>query len=218
VTAVLAQKQQRCSGGGAGGGSGSGSGGAGGLPDLTKLSPCALKCVTETVASAGCSGPTDTACICTEKFTNAASGCLMSQCETKDVLAALDLERTMCPDLGLPDLSSLNECSQGCILESMKASGCSGPLDKGCVCGAGYSIQAALCLLSDACGLGQVPKALKVEKDMCYVGSAGKCESQGVFKVLDLDCWIQRDKRSVEGHHKRRGTSVARAARHNMVF
>jgi hypothetical protein len=43
---------------------------------LTKLGPCALKCVIGAVVSLKCAGPADTKCICTETFTNAATKCL----------------------------------------------------------------------------------------------------------------------------------------------
>jgi len=114
---------------------------------LSKLSSCALQCILGQISSNKCAGPTDTSCICTAAFTNGASQCIMNNCPITDAIPALDLSRNMCPDLGLPDMSSMSSCGQECVLTSMKQAECAGPVDRPCICGVKFTAKSGICTL-----------------------------------------------------------------------
>jgi hypothetical protein len=112
-----------------------------------------------------------------------------------DAIPALDLSRTMCPDLGLPNMTPLTGCAQKCVLTSMKKAKCAGPVDRPCVCGGKFTAESGLCLLS--CGLKAVGPALKLQAGQCEQKGKGECNAQGLFKILYPKCWLKH--RSIDG-------------------
>ncbi|RSH80449.1 uncharacterized protein EHS24_009029 [Apiotrichum porosum] len=180
--------------------------------DLSTLSTCSLTCILGAISSQGCTGPTDTACICTEAFTNAAASCLTDSCTTADIIAALDLESSLCPDLGLPDLDSIGSCAQACVIDNIAAAGCSGPLDTDCLCGVKFELKASTCLIQK-CNLTDLAKTLTTEIKMCLPsGGLTKCTASGVFKLLEPSCWFSK-RDSAAAALQRRGTAAVKAAR-----
>ncbi|EJT47794.1 hypothetical protein A1Q1_03255 [Trichosporon asahii var. asahii CBS 2479] len=186
-------------------------GGTGGLPDISKLSPCALSCVLDTLGKAGCSGPTDTGCLCTEKFTNMASDCLQAKCQAADIVSSLNLQREMCPDLGLPDLGALPSCPLGCVLETLKKKECSGPLDKNCICKLNFSTSTMGCLMKK-CKFKGLKESLELQIDQCR-GSSDVCEATGIWRVTNIRCWFQKRGYYEEQILARRGTPAAHMLR-----
>lgn len=156
--------------------------------NLSKLSPCALQCVIGTVGTAKCASPLDTKCICTPNFTNLASACLAAKCPLSDAVPALAMQRTMCPDLGLPDLSTLSSCTQVCVIKTLGATHCSGPLDKDCICGMPFKLNVGGCLLG--CGLQDLAPALQMEIGICDPNTPGKCSATGLWRILQPQCWF----------------------------
>ena len=94
-----------------------------------------------------CTSPFDKKCICTEGFTNDATACLIAKCPPEDIPPALNLEREICPDLGLPNLDPLSPCAQKCVIKTLTGAACKGPLDKNCICGLNFGLRAVTCLI-----------------------------------------------------------------------
>ncbi|KAF8872897.1 hypothetical protein BD779DRAFT_1571408 [Infundibulicybe gibba] len=65
--------------------------------DTSGISPCIIQCVSQAAMSAGCTGPTDLQCVCTNTaFQTAAATCLTTTCTPADVTAAQALQATEC--------------------------------------------------------------------------------------------------------------------------
>lgn len=182
---------------------------------LSKLSSCALVCVLNTISSAGCSSPFDTNCICTAKFTNLASACLATSCSVIDAVPALNLQKEMCPNLGLPDLSKLSPCAQTCVIKTLTKAKCQGPLDNKCICGLPFEFEVGLCLLG--CGLGDLAPALQLQFGVCDPKpTKGQCTATGLWKILQPNCWFKvgtvktHAARSVSNSWTRRGPASVR--------
>ncbi|KAI5120827.1 hypothetical protein M0805_003222 [Coniferiporia weirii] len=63
----------------------------------TNIDDCTITCITSASTSAGCSGITDTACICTSAaFQSAAISCLQSTCPSSDLALAQALQASEC--------------------------------------------------------------------------------------------------------------------------
>lgn len=165
------------------------------MPDLSKLSSCALTCILGQITTNKCTGPTDTACICTASFTNGASACIAKSCPVLDSIPALDLSRSMCPDLGLPNLDNMSTCGQKCIINSIQKAKCAGPVDRPCICGLKFTADSGICLLG--CGLKAVGQGLELSASQCKQQGSGDCNANGLFKILYPKCWLKH--RSLDG-------------------
>ncbi|EJT48518.1 hypothetical protein A1Q1_02426 [Trichosporon asahii var. asahii CBS 2479] len=161
--------------------------------DLSKLSPCALGCIVNVLTEKGCKGPADTECLCQASFTNAAATCLMAKCTNDDIRAALDLQNGLCPNMGLPNLKPLDDCTLTCVLKTLKKAGCSGPLDKDCLCRLSFTVTAGLCLAKD-CAFDGIGQALELNIDICRGSdySTDKCQATGIWRITDPRCWFRK--------------------------
>lgn len=141
----------------------------------------------------GCKGPQDTECLCQATFTNDAATCLMAKCTNDDIRAALDLQRGLCPKMGLPDLMPLDDCTLTCVLKTLQDAGCGGPLDKDCLCRISFTVKAGLCLAKD-CQFNGIAEALDLNIGICrgtdYEGDS--CQATGIWRVTDPRCWFKQ--------------------------
>ncbi|KAL1409360.1 hypothetical protein Q8F55_003342 [Vanrija albida] len=137
------------------------------IPDLSKLTTCALQCVLDGIPAAGCHSPLDDACMCYgDNFLNIVTKCITAKCKPEEALPALDLGIKLCPKLPLPNLSTLDICAGKCIVSQLGPAGCKGPLDFGCICSAGYIDKVSPCLLN-ACDNDKVTAALNYLPNIC---------------------------------------------------
>ncbi|KAI5120826.1 hypothetical protein M0805_003222 [Coniferiporia weirii] len=73
----------------------------------TNIDDCTITCITSASTSAGCSGITDTACICTSAaFQSAAISCLQSTCPSSDLALAQALQASECGTLSVTGTAS----------------------------------------------------------------------------------------------------------------
>lgn len=180
------------------------------MPSLSKLSTCALQCVMSSVSAVpNCSNPLDPKCICDERFVNAATQCLLAKCEHKDAVPALGVAKEMCPDMGLPDLSKLPGCAFECVISTLQSNKCAGPLDKNCICGILFALNAVGCLTL-RCGLQGTGQALDLEFGICRPTGKPGCNATGVWALTDLACLIP----GLGKHSKRDGRQGTPAAMH----
>lgn len=157
----------------------------------------------------------DTPCLCREEFTNAAAKLLQEQCKSNDdIRAALNLQRDLCPDLGLPNLDPLNDCTLTCVLKSLNQRKCAGPLQKDCICKIGFTVDAAVCLVKE-CQFEGISEALELNLDICRGNGQGDtCQAVGIWQMTDPRCWFRPGQKSpLADGLRRRGTSAANYAR-----
>lgn len=180
------------------------------LPDLNPLQTCAKNCVIDTIKSQKCNSPLNTGCICTEPFTNVASQCIFSACDSSAVPPVLKLENKMCPNLKLPNLDALSPCGVNCIVKSIQSQKCAGPLDNNCICSLGFPLAAAGCIIG-SCGFGDLGPAINLEFGQCKPGGilSAKCQASGIFKLLQPACWFSGFKNNAAAANQRRGTPEA---------
>ncbi|EKD05448.1 hypothetical protein A1Q2_00209 [Trichosporon asahii var. asahii CBS 8904] len=140
-----------------------------------------------------------------------ASDCLQAKCQAADIVSSLNLQREMCPDLGLPDLGALPSCPLGCVLETLKKKECSGPLDKNCICKLNFSTSTMGCLMKK-CKFKGLKESLELQIDQCR-GSSDVCEATGIWRVTNIRCWFQKRGYYEEQILARRGTPAAHMLR-----
>lgn len=159
------------------------------LPNLGTLPPCTLPYVTGTLQSQNCAGPLDNECLCGEPFLNAATHEILGNCAPTDAVGALKLLQTICPQLELPDLSKLPECSLGCVTRTLQSQNCAGPLDKNCLCAPGFAINAGGCLLGQ-CQLQGTGSSVGLLFDICRPTNKPGCNATGLWRLTQLSCVI----------------------------